>query len=284
MVDRATCGCVCQDGYYRNANDACVLPCNANATGTGDACAAGDYTGPPEDTYENGACGMTANSCPGGMEDTSPSDDPPVAGVCGSAANTCNPGTPTAKSETDSGYLWTCEGTDGAELFCDQPPSGCEGEILRWSVDDLYGCSAHFGPTEANQFTPHLDMVTATDSAPQHTGSATFTCNDGEWTGPTDATCVCGPQCGCVAAGGTWVGALPERERTCEGNDGCTGHTHSCTTPADPAGGYQSCTYKKHKGGFSCTSHSHATCDPYPATTAHCHIDLSDLCPICFPP
>ena len=52
----------------------------------------------------------------------------------------------------------------------------------------------------------------------------------------------------------------------------------------EQSGGFLNCEYQKHKGGLSCTSHSHAACDPYPATTAHCHIDLSDLCPICFPP
>ena len=601
VVDRATCGCVCENGYHIDDNGACVLPCNADATSKEDACAAGSYTDPPDDTYRNGACREAANSCAGGTVDTSPRDDQPVAGFCGSAPNTCRPGTPTSKSETDSEYLWTCEGADGTakwnclgtagkwnwtcttadttahacmaprtgsdalecpapieaaddkcgvcksgytrvegvcqrdcdaatidrcvlpatpsgdtsgscdaesngacsykcnngewtestngcvakpaltatieadpnpvevestttvswdstnatsgsvtcrgagidysnssttgsaaltpgsaetvecrfavtgrdtlpesttaavdvvakpppscasltagtaptettgcesgqymdgtdsnvlywwtcssvatircrnakaavcgttaeqcvvgnpgrsmdqldppvekwrcingpvgnrstkdcsapfpcderkipalddqgELFCDFPPSGCRGAMLIWTGLDLHICSAYFGPTEPDEVTRHLDTFTATDSDPLYTGSATFTCDDGVWTGPTGQTCVCGAQCACVAAGGTWIEALPERPRTCEGNDGCAGHTHSCTTPADPAGGYRSCTYKKHKGGFACASHSHRTCHPYPATTAHCHFDLGDVCPICAPP
>ena len=174
---------------------------------------------------------------------------------------------------------------DQGELFCDDPPSGCGGATLSWTGLDPHICSAQVGPTQTGQLMEHLDTFTATDSDPLYTGSATFTCDDGVWTGPTGQTCVCGAQCACVAARGTWVEALPERERTCEGNDGCAGHTHSCTTPADPAGGYRSCTYKKHKGGFACASHSHATCNPHPATTAHCHRpDYPDPCPICFIP
>ena len=126
---------------------------------------------------------------------------------------------------------------DQGELFCDDPPSGCGGATLSWTVLDVYTCSAHFGPTEPNEVTPHLDTFTATDSAPLHTGSATFTCDDGVWTGPTDETCFCGGQCVCEGAGGTWVEARPERPRTCEGNDGCAGHTHSCTTPATGTSG-----------------------------------------------
>ena len=59
-------------------------------------------------------------------------------------------------------------------------------------------------------------------------------------------------------------------------------HTHSWTTPADPAGGCKSCTYKKHKGGLSCASHSHATCNPYPAVAGHCHVAIDPHeCPMC---
>ena len=53
----------------------------------------------------------------------------------------------------------------------------------------------------------------------------------------TDAMSVA--ECACRVRGDTWVDPVPERERTCTGNRGCTTHTHSCTTPADPAGGYQ---------------------------------------------
>ena len=89
-------------------------------------------------------------------------------------------------------------------------------------------------------------------------------------------------ECGCRVRNGTWVDAVPERERTCTGNRGCTTHTHSCTTPADPAGGYLSCTYKKHKGGLGCASHSHATCNPYPAVAGHCHVAIDPgECPMC---
>ena len=116
------------------------------------------------------------------------------------------------------------------------------------------------------------------------TGSATFTCRDGSWVESTGSTCDCDSQCACLAAGGTWVEAQGERERTCTGNNGCAGHTHSCTTPADPDGGFQSCTYKKHKGGLDCTSHSHRTCEPYPPTAAHCHLEIDPgQCPTCFP-
>lgn len=114
------------------------------------------------------------------------------------------------------------------------------------------------------------------------TGSGEFECKDSKWI-ELSATCECGPQCGCLAAGGRWIEAQPERERTCTGNTGCTTHTHSCTTAADPAGGYQSCTYKKHKGGALCASHSHATCEPYPAAAAHCHLNIDEICPICNP-
>ena len=551
VLDQAACSCVCASGYYRDSNDVCVAPCSSAPTNNANACNVGDYTDPPADTYENGACGTTANSCAGGDPDESPADDPPVAGACGSAANTCAPGTPTSKSMTDSEYLWTCEGTDGTakwhclgktgkwnwtcttpdaaahacmapwtgsdardcpatieaddpecrlckpayrrvngvcepkpaltatlaaspnpvevdssttvtwssnnattgsvtcsgagvdytasstsgsasltptaagtiacsftvtgqgtwpesaaddvnvvvktpascatlaagtapmattgcasgtysdrtdsnelykwfcssvtklpcsnpkaaackmdttqqclvgnpvnvadqldpavrkwkcingpvanrstancsqpftcgvgeiaklgtdgELFCDDLPIGCEGETVNWSVGN-YNCSAHVGPTTAGERAAHLESLTATDSTQAHTGSATFACDDGEWTGPTNATCTCDAQCVCAAAGGTWVEARPERERTCEGNSGCAGHTHSCTTPPDPDGGFQSCTYKKHKGGLNCASHSHRTCEPYPATAAHCHLEIDpEQCPTCRP-
>ena len=89
-------------------------------------------------------------------------------------------------------------------------------------------------------------------------------------------------QCECRIADGTWIEAVPQRQRTCTGNRGCTTHTHSCTTPADPAGGYKACTYKKHKGGPACASHSHATCEPYPAVPAHCRVHPTrEECPVC---
>ena len=98
----------------------------------------------------------------------------------------------------------------------------------------------------------------------------------------TNATCGCGEECLCVVGGNEWMEARPERERTCVGNDACLpdSHRHSCTTPADPNGGYSSCRYDRHRGGIYCASHRTATCEPYPAVPAHCHVELPP-CEIC---
>ena len=98
-------------------------------------------------------------------------------------------------------------------------------------------CNAELGNT--------VDGASPTVAAAQpFAGSATFACSSGAWGPPTQANCDCDAECECLIGGGTWIDALPERARTCTGNSGCTNHSHSCTTPADPAGGYQSCTYK----------------------------------------
>ncbi len=120
------------------------------------------------------------------------------------------------------------------------------------------------------------------DADSPYVGSATFACSASEWGPATNATCGCGEECQCVVAGNEWMGAQPERERTCVGNDACLpdSHRHSCTTPADPNGGYSSCRYDRHRGGIYCASHRTETCEPYPAVPAHCHVEPPP-CEIC---
>ena len=195
----------------------------------------------------------------------------------------CSPGTWADVDDTNRHWQGQCT-NGGATRPCEWiRPEGneCAAGLVTWTVNSTT-CQAGVADTS------HLQVLALQDTSMHAlswpTGSATFTCRDGSWVESAGSTCDCDSQCACLSAGGTWVEAQGERARTCTGNNGCAGHTHSCTTPADPDGGFQSCTYKKHKGGLNCTSHSHRTCEPYAPTAAHCHLEIDpDQCPLCFP-
>ena len=186
---------------------------------------------------------------------------------------------PTAKDATypaSGSATFTCNDGVWSAPTAATCVAGCAGQAVSWNV-------AHQTCTAELSDALDADTPTITANAP-YSGSATFACSSGTWGSATETTCSCDAECVCALAGGDWILPQPERERTCTGNNGCTNHSHSCTTPADPDGGYQSCTYKKHKGGLQCASHSHHTCDPFPATNGHCHIEIDpDQCPLCHP-
>ena len=262
--------CVCDAGHEEYGG-ACVPVCGANEVRNNDGaceCRPGyhEHNGVCVDPCGNVAC--LDGECNRWSDDDT--------GSCAAGASWQD------VDDTETHWWWRCAiGAATKDCKHRRPDGGqCQAATLVWTVDSR-NCYASAGRTSHGGDAMLRDD--SMDELSRPTGSATFTCEDGEWTEAPGATCDCGAQCGCLSIGGTWIEARPERVRTCTGNNGCTNHSHSCTTPVDPDGGYLSCTYKKHKGGFSCTSHSHATCEPYPAADAHCHVDIGDICPICDP-
>ena len=183
--------------------------------------------------------------------------------------------------DSETQFKWQCTNggiTEPCSVEKRTPPE-CSASTVTWTAGTRT-CEASLPETA------HGVTVTATDSTIDsdnpRTGSATFACSEGQWGSATNAECGCGDECLCVVAGNEWMDAQPERERTCVGNDACLpdSHRHSCTTPADPNGGYSSCRYDRHRGGIYCASHRTETCEPYPAVSAHCHVELPP-CEIC---
>ena len=187
----------------------------------------------------------------------------------------CVQGHYTDTTDTDDYWKWTCGGKQCEE---ERPPvENCAAAEETWTVG-TYTCSA------SRPHIRHEESATVSSTATSdntRTGSATFACFDGDLA-RSGETCACGDACLCLITGGTWVEERGERPRTCTGNDACTpgSHTHSCTTPADPNGGYSSCEYNRHRGGIYCASHRTEICEPYPAVPAHCHVEL-EPCEIC---
>ena len=207
-----------------------------------------------------------------------------VGGACDSSGDdngSCTVGTFSDVADTGVDFKWQCtSGNMTASCSHQIPdPPDCSPSSVYWTVGNRT-CEASLPRTE------HSDEVTVTDSTINsnnpYTGSATFSCSRGDWSSETNASCGCGDECLCMVAGNTWMEAQPERSRTCTGNDACTpgSHTHSCTTPADPNGGYSSCEYSRHRGGIYCASHRTETCNPIPAVPAHCHVE-SGGCDFC---
>ena len=231
---------ICKDGYHRH-NGQCV---------------------------EDPVCGDV--TCVGGDCDFSGDDD-----------GSCTVGAFSDVSDTETAFRWQCTNGGQAKTCSDEKPApvSCSASSVSWTVGNRT-CTASLGQT------PHGGTVTVTDSTINsnnpYTGSATFSCSRGDWSSETNASCGCGDECLCFVAGNTWMEAQPERSRTCTGNDACTpgSHTHSCTTPADPNGGYSSCEYNRHRGGIYCSSHRTETCNPTPAVLAHCHVE-SGGCDFC---
>ena len=193
----------------------------------------------------------------------------------------CHAGGYADAGDTESHWKWKCGGKSCNERKPDFP--GCDVATVNWPVGNLT-CTGSLPKTEHDTTAEAVDSTINSDNS--NTGSATYRCVNGEWSSAPvatpAATCSCDGQCVCVALGGEWIAEQGGRQRTCTGNDACTpgSHTHSCTTPVDPNGGYSSCEYSRHRGGIYCASHRTETCEPYPAIPAHCHVEVPP-CEIC---
>ena len=239
--------CECEDGYHEH-NGQCV---------------------------ENPVCGENAVCADGDCDDWSDDNDVASYGSGSGMRKACSVGMFADVGDTDARFRWRCT-NGGMTENChdDRPdPSDCP-PMVTWTAGSRT-CEASV--TQIGHGTDDLVV----DAESPYNGSATLACSDGVWSS-TNATCECGGECLCVVAGNEWMEARPERERTCVGNDACLpdSHRHSCTTPADPNGGYSSCRYDRHRGGIYCASHRTETCEPYPAVPAHCHVEPPP-CEIC---
>ena len=239
----SNCSCVCESGYHRH-NGQCV---------------------------ENPGCGRLV--CADGNCNHRSDND---IGSCTQDAHYQD------VNDTDTHFRWQCT-NGGMTSNCvgdrPDPPRSCSASSVTWTVGN-HTCEASLLETNHGSTATVIDSTI--NSGNLKTGSATFTCSEGDWGSATNATCECGDECACLLGGNVWMEAQPERPRTCTGNDACTpgSHRHSCTTPADPNGGYTSCDYERHRGGLRCAAHRTETCEPIPAVPAHCHVELPP-CEIC---
>jgi hypothetical protein len=113
-----------------------------------------------------------------------------IPGSCGAAnggstdgppsQNLCSAGSPSAVSGAGP-YSWTCFGTGSAPSASCSSNRSCAATTHTWSVNGT--CSAGVGAVG------HGGTATATDSTAPATGSRTYSCNQGTWSGVGTGSC-----------------------------------------------------------------------------------------------
>ena len=128
---------------------------------------------------------------------------------CGSEIGTCEAGGEysvvfsSAVTETATQHKWWCGFSDGCNavtLSCavdKEIPNSCSATTRTWT----YGndtCSTHLPATDSG------GSRNVNDTSWRDTGSATFSCQDGTWSNPTNYSCYDG----CVASTKSWLSLI----------------------------------------------------------------------------
>lgn len=208
------------------------------------ACKQGSWSPTGEGTCVtalDGACG----SADGGSTLAAPS-----SGLCDSGVSS---------SVTGSGpYAWSCGGIDGGSTdYCSSDRS-CDDAEQTWVVDDIT-CSASISAVD------HGKSRTASDTSGDNTGSRTYDCSQGVWSGFGTGTCVaavdglCGSADGgsttsapssnlCAAGSASSVSGDGPYTWSCSGFDG--GSTDSCSSNRSCGGATRNWTV----GNYTCSA------------------------------
>ncbi len=200
-VTESTCGtCSGSSTQSQCCGSGCTpVPCVCTASKT-DAANKGTLSD------GSGACTVTANNCPTKTCNcTTSKTDATNAGTWSDGSGACNeanncPQTPVCnnaevdeclvgrKSNTgtrcqDTTTLdrWCCIGKPDTEIaYCDIKKPGCEDKDVTWGTQ----CGGSTGTASASG-----SKVVANTKSAGYTGSATYSCNDETWSGPTAASC-----------------------------------------------------------------------------------------------
>ena len=190
-----------------------------------------------------------------------------VNAVCGSANGGDSTSAPGAAAQCSVGsssgvsgagpYTWTCSGSNGGSSVSCASNRSCVGDSLSWTIGGS-SCSA------TTSTDTHGDSQALTDSGLPTTGSRTFSCSQGSWSG-SGGTCVTAVNAVCGSAnGGSTTGAPLSASQcsvgsassvsgsgpyswTCSGSNG--GSNASCSSNRSCSRASQSWTI----GGSSCS-------------------------------
>ena len=116
-----------------------------------------------------------------------------VRGICDeTVVDGCSAGTlnTTAHQDTGTDHHWRCDGIGGGANSpkCTKAKNACTGHSQSWTVG-ANSCSGPLPDTNSGA------TETATDSVGTVTGTARFTCDDGNWTEQQPGGSTCGREC-----------------------------------------------------------------------------------------
>ncbi len=242
-VTESTCGtCSGSSTQSQCCGSGCTpVPCVCTASKT-DAANKGTLSD------GSGACTVTANNCPTKTCNcTTSKTDATNAGTWSDGSGACNeanncPQTPVCnnaevdeclvgrKSNTgtrcqDTTTLdrWCCIGKPDTEIaYCDIKKPGCEDKDVTWGTQ----CGGSTGTASASG-----SKVVANTKA-GYTGSATYSCNNETWSGPTASSCrenLCEWSTWSPAANTKTCGTSFTQERTCGSGDETKQETQTAT-------------------------------------------------------
>ena len=172
-----------------------------------------------------------------------------------SSGNGCLDGRYSEIQDDEEHYRWQCLGSNGGNNpRCNYPLPTCGGgDIVQWG-DESNPCRG------ARENTASGSEDTVENTADGTTGSAIYTCNNGEWSGPTGATCDLTPAQAC---GGGDIVQWGDESNPCRGarENTASGSEDTVENTADGTTG--SAIYTCNNGEWS--GPTGATCDLTPA-------------------
>ena len=219
-----------------------------------------------------------------------------VDGACGSAqggstltapgADLCATGIPSEVAGSGP-YTWSCSGIHGGSSASCSADRSCNGTSQSWTVSSST-CSASVA------MVAHGFSAVASDATLPTTGSRTYTCAQGTWTGSGTGTCVTAVNGACGSVHGTSVTTAPANNLcsagtassvfgsgpytwTCNGGNGgtnasCSANRSCVTAYLDWTAGGNTC------GGWASSAAHNQTStafDNSPPTTGFCWVTCS---------